>query len=442
MDREKVCLVSLGCPKNLVDSEVMLGILKKHHFELIIDEKEADILIVNTCGFIGDAKEESIDAILRLVELKEKGRCRLLIVTGCLSQRYKEELAEELPEVDYFIGTGEYHRIAEIIKKSPSSRLIVGIPTYIYNETTPRILSTPRYYAYVKIAEGCSNHCSYCTIPSIRGELRSRHVPSVLKEVEGLVAQGVKEINLISQDTTSYGKDMGDPEALERLLKGMVRIDGLEWVRLLYLYPTRITDTLIKIIRDEEKVCNYIEIPIQHISERLLNAMNRRYSRSQIERLIEKLRKEIPGVVLRTSLIVGFPGERERDFEELLDFVESAKFDRLGVFKYSKEEGTLAYDMKYQVSEDIKESRFDTIMKIQARISLEKNRAIVGSTFKVLVEGVKEKNPVVLKGRIEGQAPDIDGITYINKGKATPGDMVNVLITDASPYDLIGEICD
>lgn len=441
MRKEKVCLVSLGCPKNLVDSEVMLGILKKHHFELIIDEKEADILIVNTCGFIGDAKEESIDAILRVAELKEKGKCRLLIVTGCLSQRYKEELAEELPEVDYFIGTGEYHRIAEVIKDNPSRKIIVDTPTYVYNHTTPRILSTPRYYAYVKVAEGCSNHCSYCTIPSIRGELRSRPIPSVLREVKDLVAQGVKEINLISQDTTSYGKDLENPEALERLITGMIRIGGLEWIRLLYLYPTRITDTLIQIIRDEEKICRYIEIPIQHISERVLKAMNRRYSRFQIEGLIQKLRQEIPGVVLRTSLIVGFPGERERDFEELLDFVEVVTFDRLGVFKYSREEGTPACEMKNQVPEDIKELRFDSIMKAQAKVSLEKNRAMIGSTVRILIEGIREENRLPIKGRTAGQAPDIDGITYVHKGKAIPGDMVDVLITDADQHDLIGEIC-
>ncbi|MBI5287047.1 MAG: 30S ribosomal protein S12 methylthiotransferase RimO, partial [Deltaproteobacteria bacterium] len=415
IDKGKVCLVSLGCPKNLVDSEVMLGILKDHHFELTTDETRADVIVVNTCGFINDAKEESIDTILRLAELKEKGNCRLFIVAGCLSQRYKEELAEGLPEVDYFIGTGEYPKIAEIIKDGSSQRVIVNAPTYIPDHTVPRILSTPRHSAYVKVAEGCSNHCSYCTIPGIRGEFRSRPIQSILTEIENLVAQGVKEVNLIAQDTTSYGKDLNDPETLEDLLEEMVKIDGLKWIRLLYLYPNRMTDGLIRLIRDNEKICKYIDIPTQHISDRILKTMNRRYRRQDIERLIQRVREEIPGVVLRTSLIVGFPGETERDFEELLDFVKGIRFDRLGAFKYSREEGTPAYEMDKQVTENIKRSRFKQIMKTQARISLEKNKAMVGSTVKVLVEGASEESDLLLKGRIESQAPDIDGVTYINK---------------------------
>src|SRR3972149_4366355 len=306
---EKICLTSLGCPKNLVDSEVMLGILKQDNFELIDREEDADILIVNTCGFIGDAKEESIDTILRLARHKETGKCRLLIVTGCLTQRYKEELARELPEVDFFLGTGEYPKIADMIMNGSTQRVIAGIPQYVHNYDTPRILATPRYSAYVKIAEGCSNHCSYCTIPFIRGEFRSRPLNSVIKEIENLAAQGVKEVNLIAQDSTSYGMDIGNSIGLEALLKKAVETNGIEWIRLLYLYPSRITKGLIRLIRDEEKICKYIDMPIQHINNRVLKTMNRNLTREQIENTIKSLRQEIPDVALRTSVITGFPGE-------------------------------------------------------------------------------------------------------------------------------------
>jgi ribosomal protein S12 methylthiotransferase len=471
---EKICLTSLGCPKNLVDSEVMLGILKQNHFELVASEEDADILIVNTCGFIGDAKEESINAILRLAQYKEAGKCRLLIVAGCLTQRYKDDLAKELPEVDFFIGTGEYPKIAEIIKNGSNQKVIAGIPKYVHDCDTPRILATPRYSAYVKIAEGCSNYCSYCTIPSIRGEFRSRPLDSVIKEIENLAQQGVKEINLIAQDSTSYGIDMsknpplpmgtdfksvprkrgsgGFENGLEMLLKRAVTVDGIEWVRLLYLYPSRITKNLIKLMRDEEKICKYIDMPIQHINNRILKAMNRNHThvpeglnrgKTQIQEIIKMIRQEIPDAALRTSLIVGFPSETEEEFEELLDFVKDTRFDRLGVFKYSKEEGTPAFKMTGQIAENVKKIRLRKIMKAQAKISREKNRILLGTMQKVLVEGVSEETEFLLKGRTTAQAPDnIDGITYINKGSASPGDIVPVLITDAGEYDIIGEIAE
>jgi len=438
---EKICLTSLGCPKNLVDSEVMLGILKQDNFELIAREEDADILIVNTCGFIGDAKEESIDTILRLARHKETGKCRLLIVTGCLTQRYKEELARELPEVDFFLGTGEYPKIADIIMNGSTQRVIAGIPQYVHNYDTPRILATPRYSAYVKIAEGCSNHCSYCTIPFIRGEFRSRPLNSVIKEIENLAAQGVKEVNLIAQDSTSYGMDIGNSIGLEALLKKAVETNGIEWIRLLYLYPSRITKGLIRLIRDEEKICKYIDMPIQHINNRVLKTMNRNLTREQIENTIKILRQEIPDVTLRTSVITGFPGETEEEFEELLDFVKEGRFDRLGVFRYSREEGTPAYNMKGQVSEAVKKSRFRRLMKAQAKVSMKKNRFLVGRMLKVLVEGLSDETEFLLTGRSMQQAPDnIDGITYINKGAASPGDIVQVVVTDAGEYDLVGEI--
>ena len=461
---DKICLTSLGCSKNLVDSEVMLGILKQNDFELVANEEDADILIVNTCGFIGDAKEESINAILRLAQYKEAGKCRLLIVAGCLTQRYKDELAKELPEVDFFIGTGEYSKIADIIKHGSNKRVIAGIPEYVHDYDTPRILATPRYSAYVKIAEGCSNYCSYCTIPSIRGKFRSRPLNSVIKEIENLVAQGVKEVNLIAQDSTSYGIDMyknpplpplgtdlksvpmgsgGFENGLEMLLEKTVKVKGIKWVRLLYLYPGKITKNLIHLIRDEKKICKYIDMPIQHINNRILKAMNRNHTKTQIQEIIKMIRQEIPDAALRTSLIVGFPGETEEEFEELLDFVKETRFDRLGAFKYSQEEDTPAYKMKGQIPENVKKDRLKKIMKAQAKIAKEKNRSLVGSMQRVLVEGLSDETEFLLKGRTTAQAPDnIDGITYINKGTASPGDIVDVLITDAGEYDVVGEIAE
>lgn len=439
----KICLTSLGCPKNLVDSEVMLGILKQDNFELIASEEDADILIVNTCGFIGDAKEESIEAILRLAQYKETGRCRLLIVAGCLTQRYKDALAKEMPEVDFFIGTGEYLKIAEIIRNGSTEKVIAGIPQYVHDHDTPRILATPRYSAYIKIAEGCSNYCSYCTIPAIRGKFRSRPLNSVIKEIENLATQGVKEINLIAQDTTSYGIDIGESAGLEILLAKAAKVKGIEWVRLLYLYPNRITKNLMRLMRDEEKICKYIDMPIQHINSRILKAMNRNITKAQIEDTIKMIRQEMPESAVRTSLIVGFPGETEEEFEELLDFVKETRFDRLGVFKYSQEEDTPAYKIKRQIPENVKNGRLKKIMQAQAKIAKEKNRSLVGSMQRVLVEGLSEETEFLLKGRTTAQAPDnIDGITYINKGTASPGDIVDVLITDAGEYDIVGEIAE
>ena len=432
-------MVSLGCPKNLVDSEVMLGILKGAGLELTADEAQADILVVNTCGFIGDAKEESIDMILSLAEHKKTGRCRKLIVAGCLSQRYKDDLSISLPEVDCFIGTGEYHRIAEVVEDGFLERVLVGLPTYIHDYTTPRIISTPGFYAYVKVAEGCSNHCSYCSIPSIRGAFRSRPIDSVVKEAESLASQGIKEINLIAQDTTSFGKDRG--EGLEPLLKKLIPVKGIEWIRLLYLYPGRITDEVITIMKNEEKVLPYIDLPLQHISPPVLKAMNRQYTRIGVEALIEKLRSRLPDVTLRTSMIVGFPGEKESDFKELLDFVESVKFDRLGVFTYSREEGTPAWSMKGQVQKKIKSGRMDALMSAQREISLEKNRALVGSAVSVMVEGANEDGDGFgLKGRAASQAPDVDGAVYLKGRHVEPGKIVSAIVTGAGDYDLYVEV--
>lgn len=443
--REKVSMVSLGCPKNLVDAEVMLGFLDRDGYEITTDEKDADIIIVNTCSFIKEAKQESIDAILDLADRKQDGRCRLLIVTGCLPQRYQEELCRELPEVDIFIGTGDYPRIAEIIaeKRGNSEQLCyTGDPNFIYDEDSPRLKSTPVYSAYLKIAEGCSNCCTYCVIPSLRGGFRSRPMDAVLAEAGRLVAGGARELNLIAQDVTRYGSDLGEGASLEELIRRLAELEELRWIRLLYAYPDGITDGLIRVIRDEPKVCKYLDIPLQHISDPVLARMNRRSTSAEIRALIAKLRAEIPDIALRTSLIVGFPGETEDDFKQLLRFVEEARFDRLGVFCYSREEGTPAADMEDQISERVKRERYKKVMTAQGRLSFKRNRSLVGRVEEVIVEGYSEETELLLKGRSSRQAPDIDGQVYITAGQANVGDIVRLKVTDSSDYDLIGEIID
>ena len=436
-------MVSLGCPKNLVDAEVMLGCLAQDRYEITTDEHEADIIIVNTCSFIGDAKKESIDTILDLADRKHDGKCRLLIVAGCLPQRYQEELAKELPEVDIFVGTGDYPRIAEIVaeKRGTGEQLqYIGDPNYVYDESLPRLNSSPSYTAYLKIAEGCSNCCSYCVIPALRGSFRSRPLASLVDEARRLVAGGVKELNLIAQDITAYGRDLPGRPSLETLIKELAAIEGLRWIRLLYSYPDGITNSLIETIKMEPKVCKYLDIPIQHISDPILKRMNRRSGEAEIRALIAKLREEIPEIALRTSLIVGFPGETDDDFRALLHFVEEAQFDRLGVFCYSREEGTPAAEMPDQVSERVKRDRYKKLMKAQARVSFKRNRRLIDTEEQVIVEGYSEETELLLKGRSSRQAPDIDGLVYINAGTANVGDIVTLRITDSSDYDLIGEI--
>jgi ribosomal protein S12 methylthiotransferase len=443
--KQKVSMVSLGCPKNLVDAEVMLGVLSRQDYEITTDEKDADVIIVNTCSFIKEAKQESIDAILDLAERKHDGRCHTLIVSGCLPQRYQEELAKELPEVDIFIGTGDYPRIAEILaeKSGTEDQLrYIGDPDYIYDETLPRLNSSPAWYSYLKIGEGCSNCCSYCIIPKLRGAYRSRPIDSLVAEAERLVARGVKEINVISQDITRYGSDLTDGSTLETLISRLVAIEGLAWIRLLYAYPDGITDSLITLMRDEPKVCKYLDIPIQHISDSILKRMQRRSSEQQIRDLIAKLRSEIPGITLRTSLIVGFPGETIEDFNTLMQFVEQTQFDRLGVFCYSREEGTPAAELPDQVSERIKRERYRKLMRAQARLSFRRNRTLIGRQEQVIVEGYSEETELLLKGRSSRQAPDIDGLVYITSGNANIGDIVTLRITDSSDYDLIGEMVE
>ncbi|MGA2150549.1 MAG: 30S ribosomal protein S12 methylthiotransferase RimO [Geobacteraceae bacterium] len=441
--KEKVSLVSLGCPKNLVDAEVMLGYLAREGYEVTTDERDADIIIVNTCSFIKEAKQESVDTILDLADRKHDGRCRLLIVTGCLPQRYQEELTKELPEVDIFVGTGDYPRIVEIIAEQRGAGgqiRYTGDPNFLYNGDLPRLKSSPYYTAYLKIAEGCSNCCSYCVIPALRGAFRSRPMDKLLREARELVAGGVKEINLIAQDITAYGKDLADGESLEALIEELARLEGLRWIRLLYAYPDGIRDSLMRILRDEEKVCKYLDIPLQHISDPMLNRMNRRSSEAETRQLITRLRREITGIALRTSLIVGFPGETEEDFRKLLHFVEETQFDHLGVFCYSREEGTPAAVLPGQVSERIKRERYKKLMRAQARLSFKRNRRLIDTLDQVIIEGYSEETDLLLKGRSSRQAPDIDGQVYITTGTANIGDIVTLRITDSSDYDLIGEI--
>jgi len=445
LNKYKVSLVSLGCPKNLVDAEVMLGHLPADRFEIVTDEAQADIIVVNTCSFIQDAKEESVETILEVADHKKTGNCKLLVVSGCLPQRYQDELAKDLPEVDLFVGTGDAPRIVELIAAALKSEIpmqAIGLPDYLYDHTTPRVQSSPFYSTYVKIADGCGNHCSYCIIPQLRGNLRSRSIASVVAEVERLVEQGVKEVNLIAQDITAYGQDREDGARIEPLLRELVKIDGLRWLRLLYAYPDGISDELIELIASEEKICNYLDVPLQHIDDQVLSMMNRRVDEATIRRLIERLRSRIPDLTLRTSFIVGFPGETEEQFAKLLAFVNEGHFERVGVFRYSREEGTAAAVLPGQIQERSKKSRLQKLMKAQSRVSFRKNRALIGNNEPVLVEGFSEETDLLLRGRSVRQAPDVDGLVYITAGQAQVGDIVELRITDSSEYDLIGEIVE
>jgi ribosomal protein S12 methylthiotransferase len=441
--KQKVSLVSLGCPKNLVDAEVMLGHLPADRYEIVTDESQADVIVVNTCAFIGDAKEESVETILEVADHKKNGRCRLLVVSGCLPQRYRDELAGELPEVDLFIGTGDAPRIVELLESTrpgAGPRQEIGLPEYLYDHTTPRVKSSPFYSTYVKIAEGCHNFCSYCVIPQLRGPLRSRSIDSVVTEVRRLVAEGVREVNLIAQDVTAYGQDRHDGARLEELLRQLVKIEDLQWLRLLYAYPDGISDELLDLMAAEEKICSYLDIPLQHVDDSILALMNRRVDEEGIRRLLQRIRERVPEATLRTSFIVGFPGESDEQFARLLAFVEEGHFERIGVFRYSREEGTGAAKLPGQVLERVKKARYQKLMKAQSRVSFRKNRALVGRVEPVLVEGFSEETELLLRGRSIRQAPDVDGQVYITAGQAEIGAIVPLRVTDSSEYDLIGEI--
>jgi len=438
--KETACLVSLGCPKNLVDSEVILGLLSREGYLLTTDPSRADVLIVNTCSFIEDATREAVETVLQLSSLKKEGRCRLFVVAGCLPQRYGEVLERELPEVDLFVGTGAFQQLPLLLSHKPKQKTFLPKPTFLYNEETPRILSTPPFIAYLKIAEGCSNACTFCTVPKIRGRYRSRKPRSVLEEARRLADQGVQELILVAQDTTAYGRDLRDGTNLEKLLENLVKVDGLRWIRVLYSYPKadHFTDRLLELMAQENKVCPYLDLPIQHIDDEILRRMGRRARDAEIRSLLRKIRIFLPEISLRTSLIVGFPGEKESQFKALLAFVEEVQFDHLGAFKYSPEEGTPASRLPHRVPERVKGERLRTLMEVQKKISLKKYQKIVGQRRVVLVEGPQRKQGV-LRGRLQSQAPEIDGSVFLD-GKAQPGDWVEARITQALPYDLVGQI--
>jgi len=437
---ETVCLVSLGCAKNLVDSEVTLGLLSKAGYPLTTDPSEAEIIVVNTCAFIQDASREAIDTILQVTRYKKQGRCRRLVVTGCLPQRYGDALEKELPEVDLFVGTGDFRDLPALLARNHRTKTFVSKPAFLYDEKTPRILSTPSFTAYVKIAEGCSKACTFCTVPRIRGPYRSRRIRSVTEEAKRLAGQGVRELILIAQDTTAYGEDLRDGTTLEKLLRSLVRVDGVRWIRLLYAYPKAryFTEGLLDLMAHEKKICSYLDLPIQHIDDEILKRMGRRSRSGEIRTLLEKIRSSLPDVSLRTSLIVGFPGEKESQFRSLLRFVEETRFDHLGAFTYSSEEGTPASRLPHPVAEKVKEDRLKRLMKLQETISLENYRRMVGKTTEVLVEELNGHRNA-WKGRLQTQAPEIDGAVFL-KGNARPGDWVEARITRALPHDLIAKI--
>lgn len=441
---KKVSLASLGCSKNLVDAEHMLGILSEHGFEIVENEEDADIIIVNTCTFIESAKNESIECILELSQYKNNGSCKALIVTGCMAQRYKEQILSEMPEVDAVIGTNEYDKIADVIAELDNDKTDIlwcgaGCPD---EQNMPRIRTTPSYTAYLKIAEGCDNHCTYCVIPSIRGRYKSRKIEDIISEAEKLVSDGVRELVVIAQDTTAYGKDIYGEFCLPKLLKKLCSIEKAEWVRVHYCYPELMTDELIDIFKTEPKLCNYFDIPIQHCSDKILKRMGRRTNKAQIIGLIDKIRREIPNAAIRTSLIAGFPGESESDFEELCDFVREVRFERLGVFAYSREEDTPAYGFDNQIDEDEKERRRDLIMLIQSKIAEEQNAKKINSVVRVLVEG-KDEIIKSFYGRTYADSEEIDGKVFFKSDRnPLPGEFVNVKVEHTMEYDLFGTECE
>lgn len=446
----KIGFISLGCPKNLVDSEVMMGQLKQNGFEITADAAEADTVVVNTCGFIESAKRESIDAILEAARLKVGGKATRLIVAGCLVERYRDELKAELPEVDAFIGTSQINDILSVCDPQTNTRSLPVIPlgnqsaTYLYDESTPRVLATPSHYAFIKIAEGCDRPCAFCFIPQMRGHFRSRRFGSIIAEAQQLAEEGVKELILVAQDSSRYGEDLGKEDALAHLLRELSHTDGIEWVRVMYTYPTHISDGFLDVLAEEPKAVKYLDMPLQHASQNVLKLMKRGGNRASLERLIQRVRKRVPGIAVRTTFITGFPGETDTDFEELLAFVKNVEFDRVGVFIYSDEEGTPAYDLLHKIEPKIAKQRRARLMKEQAKISRRKCKARIGETVQVMFEGESQESELLWQGRMESQAPDIDGCVLINDApeilSPQPGDLVKVLITAAQEYDLVGRI--
>jgi ribosomal protein S12 methylthiotransferase len=438
----KVHFVSLGCPKNLVDGEIMQGMLVRDGHELVLDPGQADVLVVNTCSFIDEAKEESIDAVLELARYKEDGRASRLIVTGCLAERYGTVLRESMPEVDVFVGTGDFLALPKLLVAEAPKPAYVGAQHVLPAADAPRVQSTPFYTSFLKIAEGCNRTCSFCIIPKIRGRQESRSIASLVEEARRLADGGVREVSLIAQDLTSYGSDRDDGASLTRLLEALLEVDGIDWFRLLYMYPQHVTDELLRLVAREGRICSYLDMPLQHVSDRMLRAMRRggEGTAARLRELVARIRDRVPGVVLRSSFIVGFPGETEEDFAELLSFLEDCRFERVGVFRYSHEEGTAAYGLAGQVPEKVKEARRRRAMRLQARISRASNAALVGETLPTLVCGQLDNGRWY--GRTQGQAADIDGVVLLRGAAMETGAIVPVRITRAGTYDLEGALIE
>ena len=443
-DRKTVHFVSLGCPKNRVDSEVMLGVARSAGLDHVDDAADADVIVVNTCGFIGEAKKESIDAIFEMAQHKEGGRCQKLVVSGCLSQRHPEELAAEMPEVDHFLGSSDMMKLGKVLS-GDAERMLVGTPAdWLVSAEAPRTLSTPRGSAYVKIAEGCDRTCSFCVIPQLRGDQRSRRVTDVVAEVTRLADSGVKEINLVSQDTISYGRDLppGERVDLPTLVRAVAEVPGVVWVRLFYLYPETLTDPLVELLGGHPKVLPYVDMPLQHAADGMLRRMRRGHGGARLRKVVSDLRANVPDLTFRTAFIVGHPGESDAEFQELCDFVQWAEFDRVGVFRYSDEESSRSFALEDKVTARTAAARYRKLMALQRKISQKKSEAMIGRELTVLVEGPSDEHEFVMMGRHPGQAPDIDGQVYLSGGEARPGEMRRVQISQASDYDLVGELID
>jgi ribosomal protein S12 methylthiotransferase len=446
----KVGFISLGCPKNLVDSEVMMGQLKQKGYEITANAEDADTVVVNTCGFIDSAKKESIEAILEAARLKTEGKAKRLVVAGCLVERYRDELKAEMPEVDAFIGTSQINDILSVCDPQTNTRSLPVISlgnqsaTYLYDESTPRVLATPSHYAFIKIAEGCDRPCAFCFIPQMRGHFRSRRFGSLVAEAHQLAEEGVKELILVAQDSSRYGEDLGKQDALAHLLRELSHTEGIEWVRVMYTYPTHISDGFLDVLAEEPKAVKYLDMPLQHASQNVLKLMKRGGNRASLERLIERVRQRVPGIAVRTTFITGFPGETEEDFSELMTFVKNVEFDRVGVFTYSDEEGTPAFDLPNKVDPKIAKRRHDRLMKEQAGVAKRKHKAMIGETVRVMFEGESNESELLWQGRMETQAPDIDGCVLINDAPEdfapVAGELVNVLITEALDYDMLGRV--
>lgn len=444
-----VYFTSLGCSKNLVDAQVMLGHMGLNGFEVVTEENKAEVIVVNTCSFIEAAKQESIDMILDLADYKSEdhGVCKALVVSGCMAQRYSRELEESMPEVDMFIGTGEYNKIVPLLTALEDNKLekksFVEVPRFIHTEFDPRMNTSPFYTAWLKISEGCNRNCTFCIIPTLRGRLRSRTVESLVKEAQTLSETGVRELNLISQDLSDYGVDLDENNNLFELLSGLETVEDVDWIRLFYFYPDELTDEVIDKMASSTKICKYLDMPVQHFSDFILKRMNRKITGEKIMGRIERLREKIPGIVLRTSIIVGFPGENEEDFEKLLEGVKKARFNHLGIFRYSDEEGTPAYRLKDKVPQEVIDERFDRLFEAQKEIARELNQEFLGKTIEVLVEGTHEDTELLIVGRHFGQAPDIDGkviINDLNGEELKQGDLVQVEVSDVLDFDLVGRL--